>query len=422
MSTMSTESGVPQEPEARRWKVRFRDVESMQASEAVESSPLVSVPVRNERRQFLSVTAAEDVVGVIPLDEAPERQLEDQLVTFAKEYDAEIVEDVRYDLEESGDLFDLPVEAEQPDTQSLDDVLDLIKARDAWETSRGEGVAIAIVDTGINGARPEFPPSKRVSEWAPAGVDPWIDGVGHGTMCACIATGTTAQGGVFDGVAPDAGLISCRTKFFDSEIVTIYDFLTDFANDHEEMAVVASNSFGRKTGTAPPPPPDSDLADALTDALEAGVVVCFSAGNYHELAGGAAAACSPTSIWLHKCLGDVLTVATSRPDGTMWFYSSRGPGQFQGRPDMKDKPDVTAPTPPNGRVVYGDDVRSLPDGWGTSGACPQVAGLAALLRGKRAATVQEVRDAIRDTAVSLGHAPDCQGEGLIDCAAAIAAL
>jgi subtilisin family serine protease len=89
---------------------------------------------------------------------------------------------------------------------------------------------------------------------------------------------------------------------------------------------------------------------------------------------------------------------------------------------MKDKPDVTAPTPPNGRVVYGDEVRSLPNGWGTSGACPQVAGLAALLRGKRAATVQEVRDAVRGTAVPLGHGPDCEGEGLIDCAAAIAAI
>jgi serine protease AprX len=422
MSPKPTESAVPRDPEPRRYKVRFRDVESMHASEAVESSPLISVPVRNERRQFFSVTAAEDVVGVDLLAEAPERMLEDELATFVEEYDAEIVEDVRYDLEETGDVFELPVEAEEPDTPSLDDVLDLIKARDAWETSRGEGVAIAIVDTGVNGARPEFPMSKRVGEWAPAGVDPWIDGVGHGTMCACIATGTTAQDGVFDGVAPDAGLISCRTQFYDSEIVTIYDYLTDFATEHEGMALVASNSFGRKTGTPPPPPPDTDLADALTDALAAGVVVCFSAGNYHELAGGAPAACSPTSIWLHKCLGDVLTVATSRPDGTMWFYSSRGPGQFRGQPDMKDKPDVTAPTPPNGRVVYGDEVRSLPNGWGTSGACPQVAGLAALLRGKRAATVQEVRDAVRGTAVPLGHGPDCEGEGLIDCAAAIAAI
>jgi serine protease AprX len=117
-----------------------------------------------------------------------------------------------------------------------------------------------------------------------------------------------------------------------------------------------------------------------------------------------------------------LTVATSRPDRTMWFYSSRGPGQFDGQPNMGAKPDVTAPTPPDGRVVYGDDIRSLPDGWGTSGACPQVAGLAALVLGNQPATPEAVRDAIRATAVPLGHGAACQGAGLINCQAAVDAL
>ena len=293
--------------------------------------------------------------------------------------------------------------------------------RDAWETSRGEGVVIAVVDSGVNGRRPEFPQSKRRGQWAPAGEDPWTDYDGHGTMCACIATGTRAEGGVFDGVAPDAGLIACRTHFYDSELVTIYDFLSDYATEHAEERVVATNSFGLRTGTAPPPPPDTDLADALTDAVAAGVTICFSAGNYHELAGGAPSA-YPTSIWLHKCRADIITVATSRPDRSMWFYSSRGPGQFAGQAGMAIKPDVTAPTPPNGRVVYGDDVRSLPDGWGTSGACPQVAGLAALVLGTRSIPPADVMDAIRATASSLGHGVHCEGHGLIHAARAVAAV
>jgi serine protease AprX len=408
--------------EAPRYKVRFPDVESLEASQAVESA-MVSVPVRNERRRFLSVTSPAEVFGAAPgVEEDMARELDAQLGTYSDQYGAEIVEDVRYQLEEAPGSFPLPVGPEAPGSPSLDDVLDLIHAREAWETSRGAGVAIAVVDTGVNGARPEFPQSKRLDQWAPAGEDAWTDYEGHGTMCACIATGTRAEGGEFDGVAPDAGLIACRTRFFDSEVVTIYDFLIDFATDHGDMRVVASNSFGRRVGTPPAPPPDTDLADALADAVAAGIAICFSAGNYHELAGGAAAACNPTSIWLHKCRDDVITVATSRPDGTMWSYSSRGPGQFAGDPGMADKPDVTAPTPPNGRVVYGDSVRSLPNGWGTSGACPQVAGLAALMLAGSTASAADVFDAIRSTAASLGHGADCQGRGLIHAANAVAAL
>jgi hypothetical protein len=31
---------------------------------------------------------------------------------------------------------------------------------------------------------------------------------------------------------------------------------------------------------------------------------------------------------------------------------------------MAQKPEVTAPTPANGRVLYGDGPRTLPEGWG----------------------------------------------------------
>jgi subtilisin family serine protease len=202
---------MPSEPP--RYKVRFPNAESLHASESAES-PILAVPVRNERRAFVSITAPREVVGVAEGVEADvENELDRQLTTYVQDYGAEIVEDVRYDLEEFEDAFELPVEAEVPDSPSLDDVLDLIHAREAWERTRGEGAVIAIVDTGVNGQRPEFPAAKRLGQWAPQGREPWEDSNGHGTMCACIATGTRASGGEFDGVAPDAGLIACRTSF-----------------------------------------------------------------------------------------------------------------------------------------------------------------------------------------------------------------
>jgi serine protease AprX len=56
----------------------------------------------------------------------------------------------------------------------------------------------------------------------------------------------------------------------------------------------------------------------------------------------------------------------------MWYYPAAG-GPALRRSGTNGKPDVTAPTPRNGKVVYGGDLKVLPDGWGTSGACPQAA-------------------------------------------------
>src|SRR5688572_7438921 len=42
-------------------------------------------------------------------------------------------------------------------SKTLADVMDHIKAPIAWGTSRGEGVTIAVVDTGTDGSMAEFP-------------------------------------------------------------------------------------------------------------------------------------------------------------------------------------------------------------------------------------------------------------------------
>jgi len=104
----------------------------------------------------------------------------------------------------------------------------------------------------------------------------------------------------------------------------------------------------------------------------------------------------------------------------MWSYSSRGPGQHFGAPDAGEKPDVVAPTPANGAVLYGSQLRVLQHGWGTSGAAPQAAGLAALLLSRRPDLQNgEIFDVIRETAVPLGHGRACEGRGMVDCRAAL---
>lgn len=399
----------------RRFKVRFPSQESYRAATALDVQR-AKLPVTNEKRAYLSITLPPDQVGL----RGAERGLDHQIKMFEK-FGGEVVEDFQYDLEESifPPFLDEPESFQQEG--DLDDVLDLINAREAWERARGENVTIAVVDTGVDGSRPEFPVAKRRGAWQPAGETPWTDWQGHGTMCACIAAGSRSSGGLFDGVAPAADLIACKTHFFDSELTAIYDYLIAQVEDDPALRLVITNSFGIKTGLPPAVAPGSDFPDALDEVLGLGVTVCFSAGNNHERVGGGASDCHPTSIWLHKCREDVMAVGTCDLAGSMWFYSSRGPGQRHGDPGADRKPDVTAPTPRNGRIVYGAGVEVLPHGWGTSGACPQVAGLAALLLSADGSlSSRQVHDLIRRGAVPLGHAEDCEGAGRIDCSASIA--
>lgn len=413
----------------RRLLVRFPDGPSYDAANAFEALPDVPRPVSSQRRHFISIaTTRPSAPG--ELEAVPRAYLESELEGLIKEFGAEVSEDFQYglDLGLAADFFTREAAGpENLEEASLTDVVARVRADQVWPTTRGQGVTVAVVDTGVDGGRAEFPAAKRVGAWAPAGEDAWTDWNGHGTMCACIASATRSGGGAYEGIAPDAGLISCRTRFYDSELAAAYDYLTDRARD-DGLLIVATNSFGLPAGSPPPLPTSNVFAEALVDALAAGITVVFSAGNNHELAGGSPGACTPNSIWLHKSRADILCVATCSLDGTVWEYSSRGPGQFFGTDqygpgNVNQKPDVAAPTPRNGRILYGSAERVMPRGWGTSGAAPQVAGLAALLLSAtptlgRAALF----DVIRDTAQGLGVGHDCAGHGMIDCAQALAAL
>lgn len=398
----------------RRYKLRFPSADALNAALAIEIGGAAPVVV-NEKRRSASFPVPGQSAAASPHSTASAEAAIDGL---AREFGAEVFEDYRYELDAdllSSDLFEM--EAEVADA-SLDDVLAAVRTEEAWRVSRGEGVMIAIVDTGVHAGHPEFPIWKREAGWSVPGEDPWTDQQGHGTMCACIAAATRSDGGSYDGVAPDATIMSCKTSFFDTELGAIYDVLAALAG--EGRRVVASNSFGRRVGAPPPPPQNSDFIPALGDALAAGVLVVFSAGNNHQLANGAPSACDPNSIWLHKSRADVLAVATCDLEEDMWYYSSRGPGQHFGDPGTNEKPDLTAPTPRNGRILYGAGEKVLSNGWGTSGACPQVAGLAALLLGADPGlSRQQIFAAITSGARPLNHGRFCEGSGMMDAAAAL---
>lgn len=398
----------------RRYQIRFPEHEAFVAAQATEAPTTYRSAVSLPKRRVLAVEMPTRVSG--PLSAL--RNETSTLEYFASEYGAQIMEDYRYAMDLTEIFAESTFASAEQAQATLDDVTRMVQADRCWDETTGEEVVIAIVDTGIDGRHPEFPAGKRAGSWQESGETPWTDGRGHGTMCAAIAAGTRAAGGAYNGVAPGARLIACKTKFFDTQLAAVYDYLIG-QREANGWKVVATNSYGIQSGVAPPPP-GTVFMEALDDAINAGIAVVFSAGNYHELTGGELLGCAPTSIWQYKCRADLLTVATCRDDRAMWPYSSRGPGEHAGGAGARDKPDVTAPTPVNGAVLYGDRIQVLPNGWGTSGAAPQAAGLAALLWSRNPGlTSQEIFDIIRDSAAPLGHGPSCEGRGLIQCRAAL---
>jgi serine protease AprX len=398
----------------RRYQIRFPDRDSFFAAQASEAPTTFRTPVALSGRGVLAVEVPTALAGPVTAF----RNEASTIDFFAREYGAVVMEDYQYAMDSTGVFEVTSFLAEEEALATLDDVTQAIAADRCWKDNDGSNVVIAVVDTGVDGSHPEFAPAKRAGSWEEPGQSPWTDWKGHGTMCAAIAAGTTAYGGRHNGVAPGARLIACKTQFYDSQLAAVYDYLSGL-RETENWTIVATNSYGIPVG-ASPPPPGSVFMEALDDAIKAGVNVVFSAGNYHALAMGKPEACWPTSIWQYKCRADVLTVGTCRLDRKMWYYSSRGPGDIADEPNMRKKPDVTAPTPENGAILYGDGTRVLSEGWGTSGAAPQAAGLAALLLSRKPElSAQQIFDIIRDTAVPLGHGAECEGYGLIDCRGAL---
>ena len=307
--------------------------------------------------------------------------------------------------------------------KSLTDVLSHIKAPEAWHSSRGAGVTIGIVDSGIAGAAYEFPANKQsLLSQSYAYSAPWVDTVGHGTMCACAAAAKLGEGARFNGVAPDATIMSLRTSFASTDIYQLYEWVIQKKQAGGfDGPVVLSNSYGQYACAAPVEfPSDHPYLEIIREAVADGITVVFAAGNNHvTLCNFGPGESSPNTIWGAASVDEVLSIGTvnwdNRLDVGAHANSSRGPGQWA---VATTKPDCVAPT--YGEILVGEQYRSM-EWWGTSGAAPLVAGLAALLLSKNPAlTPKQVYNAIRAACDAIPNQQSSSfGTGVINCKAAV---
>ncbi|MEM0465311.1 MAG: S8 family serine peptidase [Candidatus Pacearchaeota archaeon] len=314
----------------------------------------------------------------------------------------------------------------------LMDSISIIKANYSWSLNyKGEGIKIAILDTGIDYTHPDLGNctnleflSKTCSkvvdgyDFVNKDNDP-IDDHGHGTHCAGIAAGT-GKGGL-KGVAPEAKLYaykvlnSAGTGTFASVIAGI-ERAVDPNNDgdYSDHVDIMSLSLGINCGGIYTSScgPDDLTSTAVDNAVKKGVVAVISAGNSGP---GLSTIGSPGTS------RKAITVGAAYKTKTMASFSSRGPVIYLG--EYISKPDVVAP----GVLICSAQYDSM---WnsskcfdekhiaisGTSMAAPHVAGMAALIKQKFTSyTPEKIKELIKNTSDFIsGYTINDEGSGLIN--------
>ena len=285
-----------------------------------------------------------------------------------------------------------------------------VRAVEAWEATRGSGVVIAIVDSGVDLVHPDLEDRLlrddrgRVvgHDFVDDDAEP-LDEHGHGTMVAGIAAATAANGAGIVGVAPRARIMPVRV--LDEQAAgTAADVAAgiDWAVDHgADVINLSLESAVAEDGTAGEAP-----AAAVAAAWRAGVVVVAAAGN------------DGSGFDDYPRRSPVLLVgATDRDDRRAGFSDDT-------RSDAVVAPGVEIVSTwrclaganrecPHGEHSYGQSS-------GTSYAAPHVAGVVALLRADGldpVAALRRVRASARDGGARGRDA--ATGYGLIDAAVAV---
>ncbi|WP_251450424.1 S8 family serine peptidase [Microbacterium sp. Marseille-Q6648] len=276
---------------------------------------------------------------------------------------------------------------------------------DAWETTRGEGVRIAVIDTGVGRGPVEFEGA------VVGGID--VSGVGapdgrmpvgavdanHGSWVASLAAGrgTGPDEGMI-GVAPEAEILAVSVGFGTSSAVPFSQQIAEAIRwSVDNGADIINLSLTTNT-----PDWDTSWDDAFTYAFDNDVVVVVAAGNRGS---GTDRVGAPATI------PGVLTVAGVDPDGRASVEASTQGITIGVAAPSEELIGVSA----DGRLVRWN---------GTSGAAPIVAGVAALVRAAHpdldaANVINRIISTATPPAGSSAVPDPLYGYGLVDAEAAV---
>ncbi|MGW2702080.1 type VII secretion-associated serine protease mycosin [Streptomyces sp. NPDC001340] len=281
---------------------------------------------------------------------------------------------------------------------------------EAWRTTKGQGVTVAVLDTGVEADHPDLAGNvlstkDMIGFGAEAGDRAWAR---HGTAMAGIIAGHGHGPGNTEGVmgvAPEAKILPVRVILEDGDPArakartTRGNALADgirWAADHG--ADVINLSLGDDSNSAHPEPSEDE---AVQYALKKGVVVVASAGNGGDK-------------------GDHVSYPAAYPG----VIAATAVDKFGTRASFSTRRWYAAVSAPGVDVVIADPDHKYYEGWGTSAASAFVSGAAALIKAAHPTlTPAQVKKLLEDTArdAPVGGRDDSRGFGMIDPAAALKA-
>ncbi|MFJ9647119.1 type VII secretion-associated serine protease mycosin [Streptomyces sp. NPDC004244] len=288
--------------------------------------------------------------------------------------------------------------------------LTALRAEEAWGITQGDGVTVAVLDTGVDSTHPDLAGqvldgTDLVGTGAGPGDRPWAR---HGTAMAGIIAGhghgRNRRQGVL-GIAPQAKVLPVRVILEEGD---------------PDRAKARQNKGGA-------------LAEGIRWAADHGAdVINLSLGDDSDSAHHEAAEDEAVQYALAKGVVVVASAGNGGREGDHASYPAAYPGVIavtavdrSGRKAaFSTRNWYASVSAPGVDVVIADPDRAYYEGWGTSAAAAFVSGTVALLKAAHPdLSPAQIKKLLQDTAADapVGGRDDSRGHGLVDPVAALQA-